>query len=180
MGGVKKGPTPTYDICDFALSWRITDGRARFVDLSGLNAVMVGSYRSSEPGMPWRVTMLVDDRATPEQQGAVADIFLGRAGGSTRLQYAQRILDVHAVRAARIELDHTPDRQSIRAGDSVIVRALEPVEAAQSITCGIPGHDRPGTELRADVMTVREPPFSWELRGRCAFAADFEYSSSVP
>jgi len=41
------------------------------------------------------------------------------------------------------------------------------------------GHDRPGTELRAEVMAVREPPFNWEVRGRCAFAADFDYSSGT-
>src|SRR3954466_11573363 len=81
-GGTKKGPAPTYDDCEFALSWRIESGEAGSVDLGGVQVVMVGAYRYSEQGMPWRVSLLVDERASPSQRDAVADIVLGRAGGT--------------------------------------------------------------------------------------------------
>jgi hypothetical protein len=177
-GGVKKGAAPTYDDCEFALSWRITAGSAGSVDLAGLQAVMVGAYRYSEPGMPWRVTLLVDDAATAEQREALADILLGRAGGTPRQNYAQRILEVHDVRGAHITLDHTPARQTIRAGDSVVVRGLAPVPQTLPITCGIPGHDAPGVESTAETLLVDEGPFHFELHGRCAFSADFDYRAS--
>src|SRR5205809_971264 len=56
-GGVKKGLAPTYDLCEFALSWLVTNGRADAVDLAGVQAVLIGAYTYSEQGMPWRVTL---------------------------------------------------------------------------------------------------------------------------
>jgi hypothetical protein len=43
----------------------------------------------------------------------------------------------------------------------------------QPVSCGIPGHDRPGQELLAELLRVHDQPLVWELTGRCAFATDF-------
>ena len=47
------------------------------------------------------------------------------------------------------------------------------------MACGIPGLDRPGTELFNDVARSDDPALRWEVRGRGAsFATDFDYRSS--
>ena len=110
--GEKEGGRSTYGICDFALSWHITEGQADDVDLSNLSAVLAGSYNDDEPGSPWRVIIYVDERGDTQQRQALADIFLGRAGGDTRRNFAAAIGEVYAVRAAKIELGAQPQSRT--------------------------------------------------------------------
>ena len=179
LGGQKLGAGSTYGVCDFALSWRITEGRSGQTALSGLSVVLAGSYRDDEPGKPWRVCLYLDERADAGQQQALTDIFLGRAGGTTLANFAAAIGEVYAVRLARIELDHRPRRWFMRAGDYVEVRAATPVSSDLAVSCAIPGHDHPGEELQAQVMRLNDPPLVREVRGRCGFATDFAYRSSA-
>jgi hypothetical protein len=91
--------------------------------------------------------------------------------------FAQAIGEVYAVRAARIDLDHDPGRQRIRVDDYVTARALQPVHVDEVVSCGIPGHDRPGTEMLTEIQHIDDPPLHWEVVGRCGFATDFAYRS---
>ena len=172
-----RGGRSTYGVCDFALSWRILHGHAGAVDLSGLMAVMVGRYDDDEPGSPWRVSLYIDERGDTDQQRALGDLFLGRRGGTVFRNFASAIGEVYAVRPARIEFDHTMGKQSIAAGTYVTVQASERVNADGPVSCGIPGHDHPGQELRTSLQHVAEPPLRWEVSGRCGFASDFDYRS---
>ena len=167
----------TYGVCEFALSWQIKNGRFDDVPLDGLAVVLAGAYRDDEPGKPWRVVVYVDRRADAAQQHALSEIFTGRAGGTARRNYAAAIAEVFAVRPADIVLEHRRRRWSIRADRYVTVRASEPVESALAVTCGIPGHDRPGEEVRAEMMLIEDPPLRTDVRGRCGFASDFAYRS---
>ena len=175
--GDRPGGRATYGICDFALSWLIERGRADDLDLSGFEVVLAGSSDADEPGAPWRVVLYVDERADAARRDDLADIFLGRAGGTPLAYFAQAIGEVYAVRPAAIRLDHTTGRQWIRVDDHVAVRALGPVEVDEVVSCGIPGHDRPGTEMTTEVQRVDDPPLRWEVFGRCGFATDFAYRS---
>ena len=175
--GERAGGRSTYGICQFALSWQISQGHAAGLRLDDLGVVMAGWYDDDEPGSPWRVSLYLDERAGHEQHAALAAIFLGRAGGTTLRNFAAAIGTVHAVRRARIELSHVPRRWSMRAGTYLTVRAGTLVEAPAPVACGIPGLDRPGQEVIAGTFRVDDAPLSWELHGRCGFAADFAYSS---
>ena len=178
QGGQKLTSGSTYGVCSFALSWKIADGHFGATPLSGLSAVLAGSYRDDETGKPWRVTIYVDDRGIPEQQLALTQIFTGQAGGTAFKNYAAAIGHVYSVRPARIDLDHRPDHRSIKAGDYVVVRGGTPVAAPNgAVSCGIPGHDHPGDEVRTELLRVADPPLEWEVVGRCGFASDFRYAS---
>ncbi len=179
QGGRKLTTGSTYGVCDFALSWRITKGRWGDLDLSSLSVVLAGSYRDDEPGKPWRVCLYVDEHATSAQHEALAKIFLGQAGGTPVRNFAAAIGEVYAVRPAKIELEHRPRRWLIRASDYVSVRATEPVSSDLPVSCGIPGHDHPGEELRTELMRVEDHPLRWEVHGRCGFASDFDYLSDA-
>jgi len=173
--GKLPGGRSSFGECDFALSWSILDGHAGDLDLSGLDVVMVGAYDDDEPGSPWRVALYVDERGSNEQQEALASIFLGRAGGTVFRNFASAIREVYAVRQARIEIEHAAGRERFRVPDHVAVVAREPVVTDVAVTCGIPGHDREGHEVIAEVLSVDEGPLSWKVHGRCSYAATFDY-----
>ena len=80
---------------------------------------------------------------------------------------------------ATIELEHRPGRWFMRANDFVTVRGASPVPSTLPVSCGIPGHDHPGDELRTDLMRVADDPLLWEVHGRCGFASDFDYASDA-
>jgi hypothetical protein len=176
--GNRKGGNPSYETCDFALSWWIENGRVGPTDLAGLKVVMAGRYQR-EDSNAWSVSLYLDERATPEQSAALSALFLGRVDGTTvpTLPFAAWITEVHATRSARIELDHTPDAQRIEVAPYLTVKAREPVTQESRISCGIPGHQFAGQELRAEVVRYEDGPYDWEFRGRCGFASAFSYVS---
>ena len=175
--GGRSGGRSTTGICQFALSWIVVDGHADDIDLAGREVVLAGWYDDDERGSPWRVILWIDDGSTAEQADALADIFLGRAGGTALTNFAAAIGEVHDLRRAAIALDHVRGRQSIDVPDEVQVRALQPVASEDTISCGIPGHDHPGEEWVAEVMRVDAAPLRWEVSGRCSFFADYDYVS---
>jgi hypothetical protein len=173
--GGRSGGRSTYGTCEFALGWTIAAGHADDLDLSGLSVVLAGWYDDDESGSPWRVTLYVDDQADARRHAALEDIFLGRAGGTTLVNFARAIGEVYAVRPARIAIEHSADRRSISAGEWVEVSERGPVPSLEPITCGIPGHDHPGEEIIADRLTVDDDPLRFEFRGRCGFATTYAY-----
>ncbi len=175
--GEKKGGRSTYGICDFALSWHITQGQADGLDLSNLSVVLTGSYNDDEEGSPWRVIIYVDENGNAQQQQALADIFLGRAGGGTLKNFASVIGEVYAVRAAKIELEHSPNQERMEVKGYVSAATARAAATNLPVSCGIPGHDRIGQEIIADHFRVADESLSWEVNGRCGFATDFAYSS---
>jgi hypothetical protein len=123
------------------------------------------------------VRLYVDGRADVPRQAALADVFLGRAGGTPARNYTAAIKEVYGVRPARIEVIHERGRQLIRVDDVVTVRARAPFAAEASVSCGIPGHDHPGEELVHETLEVEDDALSFEYHGRCGFAASFDYHS---
>ena len=176
--GGRSGGRSTHGVCQFALSWQIVDGHADGTPLDGLSVVLAGWYDDDEPSSPWAVNLYVDDSATDEQYDALADIFLGRAGGETLHNFAAAIGTVHHVRRAQISLTHEPRRWRIRADTYVTVTATRPVDSDETVACGIPGLDRPGQEVVSDDLVVADDPLRWDLHERCGFATDFSYSSA--
>ena len=177
--GGRAGGRSTNGICEGALSWRVQDGHAGDVDLAGLGAVMALRYDDDEPGSPWTFFLYVDDRGDEQQREALAKILTGELGGSAREHFPWVWKASHMLgwRAAPIAIEHTLRRGWFRAGEQVTLRIGDPVADQEPVTCVIPGHDRSGTELYADLLRVDEGPLSFEVRGKCAYRSTFEYSS---
>jgi hypothetical protein len=174
IGGMKGGK-PSYGSCDFLLSWHIHDGRAENIELSDLNVAMAGTYSGSVPTELWQVILYVDDRADPRQREALEDIFLGRAKGTSLLNFASAIAEVFSTTTAQIELSHVKNQEYIRVGRRASARTSKSVQDQPGVSCGIPGHDRPGQEIVADHFRVKDGPFDWNFEGRCGFASSFSY-----
>ena len=176
--GAPGGPS-TNGECYGALSWHIHEGEADGVDLGDLLVVMTLRYYDKvQPSTRWEVVLYVDDRSNDEQAAALAAIFLGRAGGTVAAQYGPAIGEVHAVRRAHITVEHVKARKRIAVAGFITVEAEEPASEPGEVACGIPGLDRPGTELYNDIARSDDPLLRWEVRGRGAsFATDFDYRS---
>jgi len=175
--GGRRRSRAQYQLCQFAIAWTVDQGHFGDDDLAGLNAVMAGYWDEDEPGAPWRVRLYVDERTDEQRQTALADIFLGRAGGTPSRNYTRAIKEVYGVRPAEIAVVHERGRQQIRAGDGVRVVARTPFFSEETVSCGIPGLDRPGEELVHEILQVEDDPLNFEFRGRCGFATTFDYRS---
>ena len=114
VGGRPGGPS-SFGECFGAVSWHVHDGYAGHLDLSDLRAVLsIRYYDRVQPSTLWEVVLYVEQRADDDQLTAMADIFLGRTGGSVAQLYGPAIGEVHAVRRARITLEHTTPREANR------------------------------------------------------------------
>ena len=176
--GAPGGPS-TYGECYGALSWHVHEGDADGIHLDDRLVVMTLRYFDKvQPSTRWEVVLYVDDRADDAQADALAAIFLGRAGGTVLAQYGRAIGEVHAVRRARITVEHVKARKRIDVAGYITLEAEEPASEPGEVTCGIPGLDHPGIELHNDVARSDDPLLRWEVRGRGAsFATDFDYRS---
>ena len=175
--GSRVGGRSSYGTCDFALGWSVDEGTADGVPLSGLGVVMAGTYHDDEPGSPWRVALYLDEQAEPAQRAALATIFLGRAGGDAQRQFAAQIREVHGVYDASILITHERRRRRIDVSSAIQMTEREPVPTAEPVSCGIPGHHRPGEEFIAEALEVDSTPLRFAFSGRCGFATDFDYRS---
>jgi hypothetical protein len=88
--------------------------------------------------------------------------------------------EVHAIRRARITLEHTAPRKRIDVVGYLTVEAAGNASAPGNVQCGIPGFDHPGTEMYADLLHSQDEALRWEIRGgrNASFATDFDYSST--
>jgi hypothetical protein len=179
VGGVPGGRS-TYGVCYGVLSWRIDEGRAGDIDLSGLLTALVIRYDDDEEGSPWSVLLHIDARGDERQQEALAQIFLGGFGGPhvSRLPWIRKARHLIGVRTSPIELVPDGDGYRLRIGSAVSLRATTRVESELPVACAIPGFDHAGHELYADELVVDDEPFRWELAGNCAYESDFDYVSA--
>jgi hypothetical protein len=179
--GGRRGGRSTYGVCLGSLSWQIEEGRAGEVALGGMRAVLANRYDDDESGSPWTFVLYIDERGDERQREALESIFLGRVGGTPELQFpwVWKPSALLGVRHVAIEVDHTPGRGWFRAGGQVSVRIREPVAELETVTCVIPGHDRSGREVVADLLRVEDGPLQFELSGKCGYEATFDYSSET-
>ena len=173
------GGASSHGECFGALSWSVDEGRADDVDLGGLLVVLTLRYFDRvQPPSPWEVVLYVDERADDDQLAALSSIFLGRAGGTVAAQYGPAIGEVHAIRRARITVEHAAPRKRIDVAGYIVLEAEDTASAPGEVACGIPGLDHPGIELWNDVARSEDPALRWEVHGRGAsFATDFDYRS---
>jgi hypothetical protein len=72
---------PTKGYCNFAMVFHIDRGRYGNLPLDGLNFAVVGHTPSVMSQGNWSVGVILDERATADQQQAITAIASGQAGG---------------------------------------------------------------------------------------------------
>jgi hypothetical protein len=177
INGVPGGRS-THGACLGVLSWLIEEGHANETDLAGLPVALALRYSDDEPGSPWTWALYLDARAADEQRVALEDIFSGRLGGdaATHFPWVWKASERIAVRRVEIDVDHAQRRQLLRIRDHVSVRIRDRYEGPETVTCGIPGHDRMGEELVTDELVVEDGTLAFSYRGTCGYGTTFDYS----
>ena len=172
------GGRSTHGLCLGVLSWLIEEGTADGVDLAGLPVALASRYSDDEPGSPWTWILYLDAHASSEQRALLEQIFTGRLDGDAKSHFpwAWKPSELVAVRAVEIEVDHRRRRQRLRIRDRVSVRIRDRYDAAETVTCVIPGHERPGEELIADELVVDDEALAFNFRGACGYGSTFEYA----
>jgi hypothetical protein len=174
------GGRSTHGICLGALSWQIVDGHANEIDLSGLAVTLATRYSDDEEGSPWSWILYLDERGGAEEHRALEEIWTGRVPGDqiSHFPWARKASHLLGVKPALIEVDHTPNRGWFRVKDVVSVRISGLYPGDETVTCGIPGHDRSGEEVIAEQLRVDDEGLRFEFSGVCGFVADFDYRSN--
>jgi hypothetical protein len=177
VDGVAHGRS-TYGVCMGVLSWLIEEGAAEGTELSGLPVALACRYSDDEPGSPWTWVLYLDARAAPGQRAALESIFTGRLGGDAmrHFPWAWKASELVAVRPVAIAVDHTRRRQRLRIRDRVSVRIRDRFDGDETVTCVIPGHERPGEELVADELVVDDDALAFSYRGVCGYGSTFDYA----
>jgi hypothetical protein len=172
------GGRSTHGVCMGVLSWLIEEGDADGVDLAGVPVGIALEYSDDVEGSPWTWILYLDATASPEQRSALEAIYTGRAGGDVlkHFPWAWKPSELVAVRAVGLEVHHIPRRQRFRVRDHVSVRIRDRYAGGETVTCVIPGHEREGEELIADVLHVQDGPLVFEYSGVCGYASTFDYS----
>ena len=171
------GGRSTYGVCTGVLTWLIADGAVGGVDVGGLPVAMAIRYDDDEPGSPWTWILYLDERASDAQRAALTDVYTGRLGGDAlqHFPWAWKESELAAVRSVPIELDHTVRRQRLRIREIVDVRIRDAYGGASAVSCVIPGHERDGEELVAEVLEVHDEPLVLSYRGTCGYGSTFDY-----
>ena len=172
------GGRSTHGVCLGLLSWRIEEGTADSIDLSGLSVALASRYSDDEEGSPWTWILYLDERGSAEQRAALEGIFSGRLGGDAmdHFPWAWKDSDLVAVRPVEIEVNHTRRRQWLRIRDLVSVRIRGRYDGQETVSCVIPGHQRAGEELVANELVVEDDPLSFSYRGVCGYGSTFDYA----
>jgi hypothetical protein len=169
--GSTLGGRSTYGECYGLLSWAIESGTVDGIEVGGLSVALVYKYDDDEAGSPWSVVLHVDDEADRKQSAALKWLFLD---GLHQLPWIRKARHLIGVRQSAIAIEGT----DVRVGTNIVARASQRYETELAVACGVPGYDRQGYEMVADELRVEDDAFEWELRGNCAFAADFDYAST--
>jgi hypothetical protein len=169
--GSTLGGRSTYGECYGLLSWAIESGTVGGIEVGGLSVALVYKYDDDEAGSPWSVVLHVDDEADRKQSAALKWLFLD---GLHQLPWIRKARHLIGVRESAIAIDGT----DVRVGTRVVARASQRYETELAVACGVPGYDGKGYEMVADELRVAGEGFEWDLRGNCAFAADFDYAST--
>jgi hypothetical protein len=174
------GGRSTHGVCMGILSWLIAEGEADGIDLAGEPVSLAVRYSDDEEGSPWNWILYLNATASAEQRDALEGIFSGRLGGDAEnhFPWAWKHSSLLGVRPVEIEVDHTRRRQWLRIRDHVSVRIRDRHPGAETVTCVIPGHDRPGEELVADELRVDDGELAFSYSGVCGYGSSFDYSGA--
>ncbi|HEV7132120.1 MAG TPA: DUF1326 domain-containing protein [Gaiellaceae bacterium] len=164
--------------CVVLLAFHIDSGEIDGVDVSGLSYAIIADAPGAMAEGNWRVGLLLDAAATPEQAAALAPVASGQMGGAPA-GFAPFIGEVLGMEAAAIEYVDDGPRHSVRIGDYADVEVEDYVPEGSTEPTRLTGVPHPvsstltaahatrskvrafGIELDAVGKNGHASPFSW-------------------
>jgi hypothetical protein len=102
------GRDPDGGTCQGVIAYHFTSGVVDGVDVSGLTLGLTAHIPGNVLQGDWRVVVLLDENAGPEQEAALVDVFTGKAGGP--------VADVAALVGEIVDLQRVPITFDITEG----------------------------------------------------------------
>jgi hypothetical protein len=112
------GEDPDNGTCDAVVAYHVDKGTIDGVDVSDRTFVILDYLPGNVLEGNWRAVFYVDDRATPEQEEALVNVFTGKLGGPIA-DLAQLIGEVVAIERAPITFTVEEGKGSIRVGSGM-------------------------------------------------------------
>ncbi|MEV4558203.1 DUF1326 domain-containing protein [Kitasatospora sp. NPDC049285] len=170
-----------YDRCRVVLAFHVDSGQVDEVDVSGLTVAVVADAPPLMSEGNWRLGMIMDEAASPEQAEALGAVFSGQRGGPMG-DLAPLVGDMLGLEVARI--DYADDRRIHRVaiGDAVDIEVEDFVSPLDATGKGIrvSGVGFPADTLAAGVATrSRVNAFGLEFgnEGKNSFSAPFSWAA---
>lgn len=110
------GEDPDGGTCDSALAWHVDHGTIEGTDVSGLTLALSVHIPGNVLAGGWRAVVVVDEKATQEQEDALLRLFTGQLGGAVA-DLAGLIGEVAAVERAPIVFTVTEGAGRLTVGN---------------------------------------------------------------
>ncbi len=176
------GEDPDNGTCDAVNAYHVEQGEVNGIDVSGRTIAILVHIPGNILKGGWRVALVVDDQATPEQQEALVSAWAGKLGGPLA-DIAQLVGEVVAVERAPISFEVKEGKGTLRVGD-LAEAAIEPYRGPtgevttlnESIFTTIPG--APAWVSKASTFRRRGAPFGLkdvDLQGHNAIQGRFRF-----
>ena len=112
------GENPDNGTCDTVVAYHIDKGVINGTDVSGLTLALAAFIPENVLKGDWRVAVFVDDKASPQQQEALLNVWTGKLGGPVA-DLAKLVGEVLAVERAPITFTVSEGEGVLKIGDAV-------------------------------------------------------------
>ena len=168
-----------YERCLVLLAFHVDSGEIDGVDVSGLSYAVVADAPGAMAEGGWRVGLVMDAAASPEQADALAAVASGQRGGAPA-GFNPFIGEVIGMESAAIEYSDDGAKHSVRIGDLADVEIEDFVPEGASEPTRLTGVPHPVsstlTAARATRSRVRAFGIEFDAVGQNGHAASFSWS----
>ena len=112
------GEDPDNGTCDTVVAYHIEQGTIDGIKVSGLTLALAAFIPGNILQGNWRVAVFVDDKATPQQQEALLNVWTGKLGGPVA-DLAKLVGEVVTVQRAPISFTVSEGAGTLKIGDAV-------------------------------------------------------------
>ena len=167
--------------CQVALAFHVDTGEVDGLDVGGFSVCLVGDAPAMMGEGGWKIGVLIDDAASPEQAQALGAVFGGQAGGPMG-GLAPLIGEMAGIRSLPISYVDDGRRHRVEIGSAVTVEIEEFVSPLDATGAGVrvSGVGFPADTLAvgtSSVGTVDVFGMAWDTTGKNAFSAPFAWAA---
>ena len=170
----------TQERCQVILNYHVDRGEIDGVDVSGLAVSVVADTPAQMMDGNWRLGLIIDEKASPEQTDKLAAVFGGQAGGPIA-GLAPLVGEIMGMERAPIEYRDQGHKHSVRIGDMVDIEVEDFVPEGQGEPTRVSNVNHPSNTTVAIAKPTRSKikAFGMEFQnsGKSAFSAPFNWSA---
>jgi hypothetical protein len=168
-----------HERCIVLLAFRVDSGEIDGIDVSGLSYAILADAPGAMAEGNWRVGLLLDAAASPEQADALAAVGSGQRGGAPA-GFSPFVGEMLGMESAEIEFVEDGPRHSVRIGDFADVEVEDFVPEGADEPTRLTGVPHPVsttlTAARATRSRVRAFGIELDAVGKNGHAAPFSWT----